>query len=193
MEVTGSNPVGCAISPFQSKTENQWPLLTQPALPGRSEWRPAQILARRIEDASATFKSSGGACLVGGVDDLLKLQAGRPAARHAEGVVAGRAGGQDHSPHARHGQKRRPQPPTDRPGRTDRRSARAFADIEAQRTGTQLIVDLPEHVPRIVVDRIMIEQVLLNLIKNGIEAMGDIPVDRRQLTLQARLLDERTL
>jgi len=71
--------------------------------------------------------------------------------------------------------------------------ARAFADIEAQRTGTQLIVDLPEHLPRIVVDRIMIEQVLLNLIKNGIEAMGDIPVDRRQLTLQARLLDERTL
>jgi signal transduction histidine kinase len=55
--------------------------------------------------------------------------------------------------------------------------ARAFADIEAQRTGTQLIVDLPEHLPRIVVDRIMIEQVLLNLIKNGIEAMSDVPVD----------------
>jgi PAS domain S-box-containing protein len=69
--------------------------------------------------------------------------------------------------------------------------ARAFADIEAQRTGTQLIVDLPPQLPRIDVDRIMIEQVLLNLLKNGIEAMSDVPVDRRQLILQARLLDER--
>ncbi|MDE1545602.1 PAS domain S-box protein [Dechloromonas agitata] len=69
--------------------------------------------------------------------------------------------------------------------------ARAFADIEAQRTGTQLIVDLPPQLPRIDVDRIMIEQVLHNLIKNGIEAMTDVPVDRRQLVLQARLLDER--
>ena len=71
--------------------------------------------------------------------------------------------------------------------------ARAFADIEAQRTGTQIVVDLPEHLPRIVVDRIMIEQVLLNLVKNGIEAMSDVPVERRQLTLQARLVDERML
>ena len=39
--------------------------------------------------------------------------------------------------------------------------ARAFADIEAQRTSTQLFVDIPENLPKIVVDRIMIEQVLL--------------------------------
>ncbi len=71
--------------------------------------------------------------------------------------------------------------------------ARAFADIEAQRTGSQIIVDLPEQLPRIVVDRIMIEQVLLNLVKNGIEAMSDVPVERRQLTLQARLVDDRML
>lgn len=71
--------------------------------------------------------------------------------------------------------------------------ARAFADIEAQRTGTQIIVDLPENLPRIVVDRIMIEQVLLNLIKNGIEAMNDVPFERRRLNIQARLVDERML
>ena len=71
--------------------------------------------------------------------------------------------------------------------------ARAFADIEAQRTSTQIIVDLPEHLPRIDVDRIMIEQVLLNLVKNGIEAMGDMPIDRRQLLLQARVVDDRML
>ena len=71
--------------------------------------------------------------------------------------------------------------------------ARAFADIEAQRTGTQIIVDIPEDLPRIVVDRIMIEQVLLNLVKNGIEAMSDVPVERRQLRLLARLVDERMM
>lgn len=68
---------------------------------------------------------------------------------------------------------------------------RAFADIEAQRNGTQIQVELPENLPRIVVDRIMIEQVLLNLMKNGIEAMSDMPIERRQLQLQAHAVDER--
>lgn len=71
--------------------------------------------------------------------------------------------------------------------------ARAFADIEAQRTGTQIIVELPENLPKIVVDRIMIEQVLLNLVKNGIESMHNIPFERRRLLINARLADERML
>ena len=70
---------------------------------------------------------------------------------------------------------------------------RAFADIEAQRTGTQIIVRLPENLPKILVDRIMIEQVLLNLIKNAIEAMSGIPVERRQLIIDAAQVDERML
>ncbi len=71
--------------------------------------------------------------------------------------------------------------------------ARAFADIEAQRTGTQISVNLPENLPKIVVDRIMIEQVLLNLVKNGIESMLDIPFDRRRLFIHAEQVDERML
>ena len=71
--------------------------------------------------------------------------------------------------------------------------ARAFADIEAQRTGTQIIVDIPQNLPNIVVDRIMIEQVLLNLIKNGIEAMSDVPQERRRLTIQAQPVAGRML
>ncbi len=70
---------------------------------------------------------------------------------------------------------------------------RAFADIEAQRNGTQILVDIPENLPNIVVDRIMIEQVLLNLVKNGIEAMNEVPFSRRQLRISARLADERML
>ncbi len=71
--------------------------------------------------------------------------------------------------------------------------ARAFGDIEAQRTGTQIVVDLPENLPRIDVDRIMIEQVLLNLVKNGIEAMHDTPFASRRLEISARQLDARWL
>ena len=69
--------------------------------------------------------------------------------------------------------------------------ARAFADIEAQRSSTQLQIEIPENLPKIVVDRIMIEQVLLNLIKNGIEAMHGVPVERRKLSVTARQVDER--
>ncbi|MCK6389962.1 MAG: ATP-binding protein, partial [Azonexus sp.] len=69
--------------------------------------------------------------------------------------------------------------------------ARAFADIEARRTSTQIVVDIPENLPRIVVDRIMIEQVLLNLLKNGIEAMADLIPERRRLQINARVADER--
>ena len=68
---------------------------------------------------------------------------------------------------------------------------RAFADIEAQRTGTLIEVAIPENLPNIVVDRIMIEQVLLNLIKNGIEAMHNNAFDRRKLFISARRIDER--
>ena len=69
--------------------------------------------------------------------------------------------------------------------------ARAFADIEAQRSSTQLQVIIPKNLPKIVVDRIMIEQVLHNLIKNGIEAMHGTPIERRKLSIEARQVDDR--
>jgi PAS domain S-box-containing protein len=68
---------------------------------------------------------------------------------------------------------------------------RAFADINAQRSSTQIAVAVPENLPNIMVDRIMIEQVLLNLIKNAIEAMANMPIERRLLTISARQVDER--
>ncbi|HJW24378.1 MAG TPA: PAS domain S-box protein [Rhodocyclaceae bacterium] len=70
---------------------------------------------------------------------------------------------------------------------------RAFADIEAKNSGVQIVVDIPEDLPDIVVDRIMIEQVLLNLLKNGMEAMHDLPAERRKLTVSAERIDDRLL
>ncbi len=71
--------------------------------------------------------------------------------------------------------------------------ARAFADIEAQKAGAHIVVDIPEALPRVVVDRIMIEQVLLNLLKNGIEAMHQLLPEQRRLTIHAEPVDERML
>ncbi|MDE2585392.1 MAG: PAS domain S-box protein, partial [Betaproteobacteria bacterium] len=62
-----------------------------------------------------------------------------------------------------------------------------FADIEARKQAVEIRLDLPPDLPEVFVDRIMIEQVLLNLVKNGIEAMRDTPQPERQLTVSARL------
>lgn len=60
-----------------------------------------------------------------------------------------------------------------------------FAEIEARKAGTEIRVDIPPTLPPVNADKIMIEQVLLNLVKNGIEAMAQTPRQRRQLTVSA--------
>lgn len=65
-----------------------------------------------------------------------------------------------------------------------------FADMEARKADIEIRVDIPPTLPPVHADRIMIEQVLLNLMKNGIEAMAQTPRDRRQLTVTARCTDE---
>jgi PAS domain S-box-containing protein len=62
-----------------------------------------------------------------------------------------------------------------------------FADIEARKAGAAIRVDIPADLPPVFADRIMIEQVVLNLVKNGIEAMHQTPADERVLALAARL------
>ena len=68
--------------------------------------------------------------------------------------------------------------------------------LQARKSGTRVEVDLPPPVPRVLCDRTMVEQVLINLSRNGIQAMeGDVaqggtaaatPVDHRVLTLRVR-------
>lgn len=62
-----------------------------------------------------------------------------------------------------------------------------FADIEARKAGVILRVEIPADLPPVFADRIMIEQVVLNLVKNGIESMQKTPPDERALYLTARL------
>ena len=49
--------------------------------------------------------------------------------------------------------------------------ALGLAEIDAKRTSTDIVVAIQEPIPDLYVDPILIEQVLLNLIKNGIESM----------------------
>jgi C4-dicarboxylate-specific signal transduction histidine kinase len=61
-----------------------------------------------------------------------------------------------------------------------------FAEIEARKAGVRISVSVPADLPAAYADKIMIEQVVLNLVKNGIEAMYDTPRAERELAISAR-------
>jgi len=61
-----------------------------------------------------------------------------------------------------------------------------FAEIEARKAGVRISVSVPPELPPAYADKIMIEQVVLNLVKNGIEAMHDTPRVDRELAVSAR-------
>jgi two-component system sensor histidine kinase DctS len=64
--------------------------------------------------------------------------------------------------------------------------------LQARKSGTRIELDLPSPAPRALCDRTMVEQVLLNLTRNGIQAMdGDTPLASRVLTLKVRQTHER--
>jgi two-component system sensor histidine kinase DctS len=64
--------------------------------------------------------------------------------------------------------------------------------LQAARTGARIEIDVPPGTT-VHADRIMLEQVLLNLTRNGFEAMSETPPSERVLELRARPLhtDER--
>jgi PAS domain S-box-containing protein len=61
-----------------------------------------------------------------------------------------------------------------------------FALLDARKAGVDIQVDVPAELPPVFVDRVMIEQVVLNLVKNGVEAMHP-PCDGRALSVTARV------
>ncbi len=62
---------------------------------------------------------------------------------------------------------------------------RALIDLQARKAYVSLQFDLPPTLPTVLADRVMLEQVLLNLTRNGIEAMVDVPPARRLLRIAA--------
>jgi len=58
--------------------------------------------------------------------------------------------------------------------------------LQARKSGTRIEVDLPDRMPQVRCDRTMVEQILLNLARNAIQAMeAATPIERRVLTLGA--------
>jgi signal transduction histidine kinase len=59
--------------------------------------------------------------------------------------------------------------------------------LEAERQQLRIDIALSASLPQVYADRVMVEQVLLNLVKNAIEAMRGIPVAQRELRVEGRV------
>lgn len=70
-------------------------------------------------------------------------------------------------------------------------NAAGFAEIDARKRRIEIQSDVPDAMPDVMADPILIEQVLLNLLKNGIEAMerSDYPVLHVVITVQGSLIE----
>ncbi len=62
---------------------------------------------------------------------------------------------------------------------------RALVELQARQSYVTLQVDVPARLPPVLADRLLLEQVLLNLTRNGIEAMQGIDPERRVLRISA--------
>ncbi|WP_296944352.1 ATP-binding protein [uncultured Massilia sp.] len=62
---------------------------------------------------------------------------------------------------------------------------RALVELQARQSYVTLQVDVPAPLPPVLADRLLLEQVLLNLTRNGIEAMQGIDPERRVLRISA--------
>ncbi|CAM5250487.1 Adaptive-response sensory-kinase SasA [Streptomyces xanthochromogenes] len=65
-------------------------------------------------------------------------------------------------------------------------NAVGFADIDARKRRIDIALDLPTPMPAVMADPILIEQVLLNLLKNGVEAMEN----SEYRTLHVKITDQ---
>jgi signal transduction histidine kinase len=70
--------------------------------------------------------------------------------------------------------------------------AAGFAGIDARKAGIGIVREVPPDLPPIYADRVMIEQVILNLVKNAVEAMQHGPPGR-EVRIAARRDGERAV
>ena len=69
--------------------------------------------------------------------------------------------------------------------------ALGIAEIDSRKAGVRLVVDVAADLPLVFADRIMVEQVVLNLIRNGADAMSATPASLRVLEVRARAVAGR--
>ena len=72
------------------------------------------------------------------------------------------------------------------------RDLATLAEVDARNNRIQLTIDVAEDLPRIKVDSVQIQQVILNLIRNGIDAMLDMDKTNDGISLSVtKIGDER--
>lgn len=64
---------------------------------------------------------------------------------------------------------------------------------EAEGREVSLEVELPEQLPPVQADRVQLQQVMLNLVRNGFEAMSSTPAGERRLTVESRQIDQERI
>jgi len=68
-----------------------------------------------------------------------------------------------------------------------------FAEIDARRSGGRIALQIDPGLPDVFADRIMIEQVVINLVRNALEAVSGLPVSRRAVLVRARAKGEHAV
>jgi two-component system sensor histidine kinase DctS len=66
---------------------------------------------------------------------------------------------------------------------------RALIELQARQAWVALQVQIPPDLPPVLADRVLLEQVLLNLTRNAIEAMGGVAPEKRVLRIAASRAD----
>ena len=60
-----------------------------------------------------------------------------------------------------------------------------LVELDAAKKGVRLVLDLAPGLPLVRADKVMIEQVILNLVKNAVEAMEQTDPEQRQVTMRS--------
>ncbi len=66
-------------------------------------------------------------------------------------------------------------------------------EVEARSRDVRLVLALGDELPKAVIDRVQIEQVITNLVRNAVEAAGQMPPPRRAVTIRTSLAMEADL
>ncbi len=63
----------------------------------------------------------------------------------------------------------------------------ALAELDANANSVELTINVADDLPKLTVDGVQIQQVILNLLRNGVDAMAETPVGQRKLGLNVYL------
>jgi two-component system sensor histidine kinase TtrS len=73
------------------------------------------------------------------------------------------------------------------------RRALSFAEAETTRSGARVRLQLAEALPAVRADRIQLEQVIVNLVRNGVEAMQAVELGQRELAIETTRSADNTI